>query len=149
MGKITSQRRIPYPAAHVFSTAKQVERFPDVLPNVDTVAIIEDDGAGHTLTSWVASFKVGPLSKHVEWTETDVWDATALTCNFDLVEGDMKVYRGVWTFTPQTDGCMVELSVDFELGIPLLGPMINNIVDQLMQQNCDELLAALEQLSAG
>ncbi len=149
MGTINSKRHIPFSALHVFNSARQVERFPEVLPNVDEVAIREDDGAGHTITYWAASFKVGPLTKQVKWTERDVWDATALSCTFELVEGDMKVYNGVWTFTEADGGCLVELAVDFELGIPLLGPMINSIVDQLMQQNCDELLAALEKLSAG
>jgi coenzyme Q-binding protein COQ10 len=148
MGKITSKRSMPYSAAHVYSTAKQVERFPEVLPNVDEVKICEDDGAGHTVTYWAASFKVGPLTKQVKWTERDTWDEPALSCVFDLIEGDMKVYSGVWTFKPEGNGCVVDIAVDFELGIPLLGPMINSIVDQLMQQNCNELLAALEQLSA-
>ena len=148
MGKITSSRNIPFPAPHVFASARQVERFPEVLPNVDEVAVREDDGAGHTITFWAASFKVGPLTKQVKWTERDTWDESALSCTFELVEGDMKVYNGKWTFTPEGDRCLVELTVDFELGIPLLGPMINSIVDQLMQQNCDELLSALEKLSA-
>ena len=148
MGKITSKRNIPYPAPQVFAAARDVERFPDVLPNVDEVVVRENDGAGHTVTYWAASFKVGPLTKQVKWTERDTWDETALTCVFELVEGDMKVYNGVWSFKPDGDACLVEIEVDFELGIPLLGPMINTIIDQLMQQNCDELLAGLEKLSA-
>jgi hypothetical protein len=41
----------------------------------------------------------------------------------------------------------VLLNVDFELGIPVLGPMVNKIVDQLMQKNCDQLLEGLEKLA--
>jgi ribosome-associated toxin RatA of RatAB toxin-antitoxin module len=88
------------------------------------------------------------MSKQVKWTERDHWDADGLSCKFELVEGDMKTYDGLWTFSEADGSCNVELNVNFELGIALLGPMIGKIVDQLMQQNCDELLEALEKLSA-
>ena len=89
------------------------------------------------------------MSKRVAWTECDEWDEEQLTCTFELVDGDMKEYSGTWSFAPEGDGCRVDLRVSFELGIPMLGPMIDKIVNQLMQQNCDDLLAALEKLAAG
>ena len=149
MAEITSTRTIPRPPQRVFAAARLVTRFPDVLPNLERVTILEDDGQGNTLTRWDASFALGPMTKRVSWTERDTWDESALSCTFELVEGDMKVYNGVWTFAPEGDGCHADLSVNFVLGIPMLGPMIDKIVNQLMQQNCDDLLAALEQLAAG
>lgn len=149
MAEITSTRTIPRPPQQVFAAARLVTRFPDVLPNLERVTILEDDGQGNTLTRWDASFALGPMTKRVSWTERDTWDEEALSCTFELVEGDMKVYNGVWTFASEGDGCRVDLTVDFVLGIPMLGPMIDKIVNQLMQQNCDDLLEALEQLAAG
>ena len=132
----------------VFNTARQATRFPDVLPNLDKVEIVEDQGNGVIVSNWEASFTVGPLSKTVKWKEIDTWNADDLSCTFELVEGDMKVYRGTWVFKPDGDGCRVELNVDFELGITMLGPMLDRIVNQLMQQNCDDLLYALDKLAA-
>ena len=40
------------------------------------------------------------------------------------------------------------MRVQFELGIPVLGPMINQMVDKLMTANCEDLLVALERLTA-
>lgn len=148
MAEITSTRTIGHAPERVFAAARQVTRFPEVLPNLEQVTMLEDDGQGHTVTRWDASFSVGPMSKRVSWTERDTWDDQALECTFDLIEGDMKVYRGVWTFVPEGDGCRADLRVEFELGIPMLGPMIDKIVNQLMQQNCDDLLEALETLAA-
>jgi ribosome-associated toxin RatA of RatAB toxin-antitoxin module len=145
---ISSTRKISLAPAQVFATARQVTRFPDVLPNLDKVELLEDQGNGVVVTNWEASFTIGPLSKTVKWKEIDTWRAEDLTCTFELVEGDMKVYRGTWDFKPQGDGCLVELNVDFELGITMLGPMIDKIVNQLMQQNCDDLLMALDKLAA-
>lgn len=148
MTEIVSTRLIPQDAQAVFAAAQRVERFPEVLPDVDSVKVLEDDGAGHSVTQWRGTISVGPLTRQIGWTERDSWDSAAQTCTFELVEGDMKQYSGVWTFTPQDNGTLVELRVRFELGIPLLGPLVNRIVDQIMQHNCDDLLAALEKLSA-
>ena len=147
MSEIVSTRVIPLPAARVYAAARQVTRFPDVLPNLDKVEVLEDDGQGSTVTSWTGSFSLGPLTKTVAWVEKDVWDDQALTCSFDLVSGDMKTYNGAWSFADGEGGCHAELKVDFVLGIPVLGPMVNAIVDKLMKQNCDELLEALEKIA--
>lgn len=147
MALIKSMRLIAMPPKQVFDIARQVARFPDVLPNLDKASIVEDQGNGVVMTSWEASFSVGPLHKTVRWKEIDTWDEENLTCFFELTEGDMKVYRGSWVFIPDGDRTRVELEVDFELGITMLGPMIDKIVNQLMQQNCDDLLYALDKLA--
>jgi ribosome-associated toxin RatA of RatAB toxin-antitoxin module len=147
LSEIISTRVIPLPAARVYAAARQVTRFPDVLPNLDKVEVLEDDGQGTAVTSWTGSFSLGPLTKTVAWTEKDVWNDADLTCRFDLVSGDMKTYSGTWSFADTAGGCHAELRVDFVLGIPVLGPMVNAIVDKLMQQNCDELLEALEKIA--
>jgi coenzyme Q-binding protein COQ10 len=147
--EIVSTRLIPQTVAAVFATAQQVERYPEVLPDVDSVQVLEDDGAGQMLTKWHGTISVGPLTRQIGWTERDTWDTAARTCTFELVEGDMKQYSGVWTFSQQEGGTLVELHVRFELGIPMLGAMVNRIVDQIMQRNCDDMLEALEKLSAG
>jgi ribosome-associated toxin RatA of RatAB toxin-antitoxin module len=145
--EILASRVIPQPVDRVFAAAQQAERFADVLPDVDKVTVLSDEGNGTVVTKWEGTVSLGPLTRRITWTERDVWDAATHTCTFKLIEGDMKKFDGVWTFEPQGDSTNVVLRVDFELGIPVLGPMVNRIVDQLMQQNCEQLLAGLEELS--
>jgi len=147
MTLITATREIPLPAKLVYAAAQRVERFPDFMPNLDSAEVLEDDGLGTLVTRWKGSFSLGPLKKDVSWTERDVWNEAELSCRFDLISGDMKTYSGAWRFTELTEGCEAELKMDFVLGIPVLGPMVNAIVDKLMQQNCDELLEALEKIA--
>jgi ribosome-associated toxin RatA of RatAB toxin-antitoxin module len=155
MTELRVNRRINRPLAEVFAAAQQAERFADVLPDVDKVTVLENDGAGTVVTKWDGTVSLGPLTRKISWTERDVWDSAARTCTFKLIAGDMKKFDGSWTFIEAGgDGDVqaatdVELVVDFELGVPLLGPMVNKIVDQLMQRNCEDLLEALEKLSAG
>ena len=150
MALIVSKRTIPASARAVYESAQDVKRFAEVLPDVDTITVLEDLGGGVVVTKWDATINVGPLTRAISWTERDAWDAEALSCDFKLIEGDMKTFDGTWTFTDTTNGaCDVELRVDFELGIPVLGPMVNAIVNKLMQKNCDEMLAGLEKMAAG
>lgn len=148
MTLIKSERIIQLPPERVFNAARQVTKFPTYMPNLDSVEVLADDRNGNTTTRWRASFTVGPLKKSVSWTERDHWNSEKLTCQFELEEGDMKGYSGRWVFTPQDGGTHVLLEVDFTLGLAMLGPMVDKIVNSLMKQNCDELLAALEQIAA-
>jgi len=147
VSKIVSTRQIPHAPRDVYRAAKQVERFPDVLPDLDKVEVLENDGEGRTKTSWIGTIRVGPLTRQISWIEMDYWNDEELRCTFELVEGDMKTYDGTWDFSENGDGCEVTLAVNFELGVPMLGALVNRMVDQLMQKNCDELLVALEKLA--
>ena len=149
MKEIVSTRKVAYKPEIVFATARQVTRYPEVMPNLDKVEIVADEGNGTQVSKWDATFSVGPLRKSLTWSERDHWNEAELTCRFELVEGDMKAYSGTWEFKADGDGTLIELRVNFELGIAMMGPMIDNIVNQLMQQNCDELLEAIEKLAGG
>jgi ribosome-associated toxin RatA of RatAB toxin-antitoxin module len=147
MADIVSKRRIEASAERVFTAAQDIKRFAQVLPEVDEITLVEDLGHGVVVTKWDATINVGPLTRNISWTERDTWDRDNLRCVFKLIEGDMKTFDGTWDFIPEGDNsCNVELHVDFELGIPVLGPMVNAIVNKLMQKNCDEMLAGLEKM---
>ncbi|MEZ5338160.1 MAG: SRPBCC family protein [bacterium] len=148
MFEIRKTMHIPQPPARVYAAARQVEKFPEVLPNLDSARVLEDEGNGSLITEWTATLKVGPMSKKIVWTERDIWNEAELSCRFELVKGDMKVYNGSWAFVEQDGGTQVQLNVDFELGIPMLGPMVNSIANQVMEQNCDELLEGLKAIAA-
>ncbi|MCB1219771.1 MAG: SRPBCC family protein [Planctomycetales bacterium] len=148
MFEIRKTMHIPLPPQAVFNAARQVEKFPEVLPNLDSARVVSDEGNGRLITEWTATLKVGPMSKKVTWTERDSWNEADLSCRFELVKGDMKIYNGDWKFEAQDGGTLVHLNVDFELGIPMLGPMVNNIANQVMDQNCDELLQGLNAIAA-
>ena len=147
MAIIESSKTIHADARAVFTAAQDVEKFPELMPDLNSVSVLEDDGAGNTVTKWDGTVSVGPLKRSISWTERDHWNAGEMQCTFELVEGDMKKYSGTWTFIQNGRGCDVELIVDFELGIPMLGPMVNNMVEKIMKDNCDALLDALDKIA--
>ncbi len=132
--------------AEAYSTAKQPERFAEVMPDLKSVEII-NQCKEFIDTKWIASINVGPLSRKIEWIERDWWNDSEYRCDFKLLEGDMKTYQGSWSFSSiNNTSCEIRIELDFELGIPMIGPLINKIVDSKVKENCDALLSAVAQL---
>ena len=54
MATVESSIHIDVPPEQVFELARQVERFPEMMPNIESVEVAERDG-DKTITKWVAS----------------------------------------------------------------------------------------------
>lgn len=129
-----------------YAVAKQPERFAAIMPDLKSVEIINQE-QDYIDTRWVGTISVGPLVRNIEWIERDWWCDDKLKCDFKLLSGDMKKYEGTWTFEPlDSNHCQIKIVLDFELGIPMIGPMINNIVNNKVKENCEALLNAVAQL---
>ena len=126
----------------VYAVAKDVERFPEFLPDVESVKIVERDGA-RVISEWVGL--VREFNRTLRWTEEDHWDDAARRCSFRATRGDWDRYEGEWTFDPDGDGAGVRLALDFEFNVPLIGPLIRRVLAKLVQNNCDRMLAGLKQ----
>lgn len=129
-----------------YAVAKQPDRFAHIMPDLKSVEIV-NQGADYIDTKWVGSISVGPLVRKIEWTERDWWCDAELRCDFKLLHGDMKKYQGCWTFKPADESnCEISIELDFELGIPMIGPAINRIVVGKVKENCDALVSAVARL---
>ncbi len=126
------------PADRVYAVAKEVERFPEFMPDVESLRVVEREG-NHTVTEWVGRIQ----GRRVRWTEEDWWDDEGRRCTFRQREGDFDRFEGVWTFEEAADGCRVRLSLDYELEIPLVGPLLTGLVRSLVQKNAQSMLDAL------
>jgi len=146
MALVSSVIDIQKPAAEVFALASRVEEFPEFMPDVISVDVESREADGSTITRWKARVKVQSINKIVEWSEREMWDAEALSCKYEQVEGDFKVYYGDWSFVTLDSGAtQVTLNVEFDLGIPLVGPLIAKLLNRIMQNNCDGMLKAIKE----
>jgi ribosome-associated toxin RatA of RatAB toxin-antitoxin module len=141
MPRIEAGVLVNAPVDQVFALARDVERYPGFMPDVKSVRIVERDG-GRTVSEWVALVKKYHID--VKWTEEDFWDEAERTCTFRQVKGDYKQYEGIWTFTPAGEGTEMRLQMDYVYDVPLIGPIIKALVNRLMQENSDAMLAALK-----
>lgn len=140
MPNVESVIHIAAPPDAVYAVAKDVEKFPEFLPDVDSVKIIERDGP-RVVSEWVGV--VREFNRTIRWTEQDDWDDAARRCLFRATKGDWDRYQGEWTFAPEGDGTRVRLALDFEINVPLIGPLIRRVLAKLVKNNCDRMLAAI------
>jgi len=131
------------PVEKVFALAKDIEEFPNFMPDLKKVTILEKSDDGNKLISefvgYIKDFRIT-----MKWTEADEWDEQARTCRFNLVKGDFKTYSGLWTFEPMDGGTKYTSVIDFEYEIPMIGPIIKTLVARLMKQNVDNMLEAIK-----
>ena len=127
------------PLETVYAVGRDVEAFPQFMPDVKSVRILEKSADGsRTLTEWVAY--ASQLKLQVKWTEEDLWDDTAHTCRFRQVKGDYDQMEGLWEFLPHPEGTLFRSTLDYELRVPLLGAIVQKVVHHLVVQNLKGIL---------
>lgn len=130
------------PLDRVYALSKNIEAFPEFMPDVQEVEIMEQDGGGRQVSRWVGIVK--EFKRTINWTEEDYWDDVTHVCRFKQVEGDFALYQGTWTFCESEAGTTVELELEYEYDVPLIGNLIKGLLLRKMQENCDNMLTAIK-----
>lgn len=143
MAIVKSSVEINGPLERVYALAKDIEAFPEFMPDLKSVKIVERSEDGSRIVSeWVGIVKEFKLN--VKWTEEDIWDEAAGTCTFSLVKGDYSKYSGVWKFTDLGGTTRFDSEIDVEYEVPLIGALIKGLIAKLMKQNVESMLAAVK-----
>lgn len=130
---------IAAPARVVYELAKEQERFPQFMPDVETVTVLERH-ADHILTRWKTLVEEAPI----EWTEEDRFNDEALRIDYKLLEGDLDKFEGAWTFQENGGETHVVLGVDYDFGVPTLAELIGPTLERKVRENSEMMLAALK-----
>jgi coenzyme Q-binding protein COQ10 len=127
-------------ASDVYELAKDQERFPEFMPDVESVKILERSG-NRMVTRWKTLVEEAPI----EWTEEDFFDDEALRVDYKLIEGDLDVFEGTWTFVNGEPGrTHVTLGVEYDFGVPTLAELIGPTLHKKVRENSEMMLAALK-----
>jgi coenzyme Q-binding protein COQ10 len=127
------------PARDVYELAKDQARFPEFMPDVESVAIIEKDGA-RVVSRWKTLVEEAPI----EWIEEDLFDDEALRVDYRLLEGDLDKFEGTWRFEDGDGRTHVTLVIDFDFGVPTLAELIGPTLHKKVRENAEMMLAALK-----
>ncbi len=130
---------IAAPARAVYELAKDQERFPQFMPDVETVSVVERH-ADHWITRWKTLVEEAPI----EWTEEDRFNDDALRIDYKLLEGDLDKFEGAWTFEERDGLTHVLLGVDYDFGVPTLAELIGPTLEKKVKENSEMMLAALK-----
>ena len=127
------------PARAVYELAKDQERFPEFMPDVELVTVLERRD-GRVVSRWKTLVEEAPI----EWIEEDVFDDAGLRVDYKLLEGDLDTFEGTWTFVENGGATHVRLAVDYDFGVPTLAELIGPTLHKKVQENSDMMLAALK-----
>jgi ribosome-associated toxin RatA of RatAB toxin-antitoxin module len=139
MPYVESSISIAAPARVVYELAKDQERFPEFMPDVETVKLIEQNSE-RAISRWKTLVEEAPI----EWTEEDRFDDEALRIDYKLIEGDLDKFEGAWTFEERDGVTHVNLGVDFDFGVPTLAELIGPTLLRKVRENSEMMLAALK-----
>ncbi|SDH49140.1 Ribosome association toxin PasT (RatA) of the RatAB toxin-antitoxin module [Actinokineospora alba] len=126
------------PPADVWAAVLDCESFPTYMAEVVDVRLLEDEGA-RRLARWSVLLKGSEL----EWEEEEVVDAERMRIDFQQLDGDLAYFAGYWQVSAVGDATLVELYVDFDIGIPLMADMLNPVAARALEDNAKGILVSL------
>jgi coenzyme Q-binding protein COQ10 len=144
MPYVESRIVIDAPARVVYELAKDQERFPQFMPDVESVTILERR-PDCLISRWKTLVEEAPI----EWTEEDRFDDAALRIDYRLIEGDLDKFEGAWTFEYRDGRTYVSLGVDYDFGVPTLAELIGPTLEKKVRENSEMMLAALKRQAEG
>ena len=139
MAFVESHIAIGAPAREVYELAKEQDRFPEFMPDVETVTVLERH-AGYIITRWKTLVEDAPI----EWTEEDRFDDDVPRIDYKLIEGDLDTFEGAWTFEEHAGVTFVRLTVEYDFGVPTLAELIGPTLAKKVRENSEMMLAALK-----
>lgn len=132
---------IEAPVAEAWRAVTRLEDYAAYMQNVESVVVRGLTETGARVSAWSVLLKGSVL----EWVEEDELDEATRTMSFTQVSGDLDEFKGYWRVDDRGDGTsVVTLSVDFEIGIPLLADMLNPVASKALRENFEQMLRAIE-----
>ncbi|MFJ8588349.1 type II toxin-antitoxin system RatA family toxin [Streptomyces sp. NPDC093595] len=126
------------PAADVWAAVLDCEAFPTYMAEVVDVRLSRVEG-NHRTAHWTVLLKGSEL----EWEEEEVIDEEARRIDFSQIDGDLERFSGYWRVGEEDARTVVELHVDFDIGIPLMADMLNPVAARALEDNSRAILAGL------
>ena len=135
MTEIKRSALMPYPAEVMYDIVNDVERYPEYLPWCGGVKLHDSHQ-----TSMEASILMRAAGLN-HWFKTRNCMVPGKSIEISLVEGPFSQLEGSWRFTPiDTDGCKIELSLQFEvrnsLAAAVIKPAFTRIANTMVESFC-------------
>ncbi len=115
--------RIAAAPERVFALARDVSRWPELLPHYRR-AVVHARRGNHVLVQMVALRPIGPVALPVTW-RSEQWEEPDeprdLRLRFRHVRGMTRGMDVTWHIVPDGDGSRVRIEHEFRRRLPLLG----------------------------
>lgn len=123
----------------VYKIGKNLEEYPQFMPDVESVKILEKNG-NQAVSEWITNVEGTPII----WKEKDTFLDDQLEIHYKLIEGDLEKFEGEWRFLREEMKTKVILTVDYDFGMPSLTELIGPTLELKVKENCDMMLEAMK-----
>ena len=141
MPTITTSVWINAPLDKVYAIARDNRSFPQFMEDVDSIDIVSEEG-DTIVSDWVG--RVPAFGLKVRWTQKDIWNEQAGTCDFSQVKGDYDSMSGTWAFKEENNGTRFDSEMSYEYVVPGLGPLVGKVIKGLVDKNMEGVLYAIK-----
>jgi len=124
------------PLDTVFAIARDAERYPEYMKEVQSVTPVERDG-DRLVADWVGI--VPTFGLKVRWRQEEVWDPATHSSKFRQLSGDYDRLEGTWTFREEEGGTRFDQSLDYEYNVPTLGPLVKKVIHSIVVKNLEAI----------
>lgn len=128
------------PSDLVWGVVSDVVGYPEYMENVREVTLVDVGPDGERILAWTVILKGSVL----QWIEVERINEKGRRIDFDQRSGDLETFRGHWQVCDSANGTIVELDIEFEIGIPMLAEMLNPVAERALRDNSEQMLRALE-----
>jgi ribosome-associated toxin RatA of RatAB toxin-antitoxin module len=141
MPEVSLDLDIRAPMDTVWAAVLDIERYPDLMTNVVSVHIEEWEAPTTRRSEWGMIIKGATLV----WRDREFIDHDEHSVRFTQVSGDLEAFEGAWELSEKEPALVhVKLRIAFEIGVPLLAPMLNPVAKRALYDNCVEMLEGVE-----
>ncbi len=115
-----------------------VAQYPEYMDSVDSLDVLERE-EDRLVTRWDAQIDGAPI----QWVQVLLPRKDDLVMDFEAVEGDFDVFRGQWRVDAAGNEIHLNLTVEYRLGIPVIGEVLGPILREKVEANCRAMLGAI------
>ncbi len=132
---------IDAPLEKVYAIAKESERYPEYMKDVQSVTPVEREG-NRVVADWVGV--VPRFGLKVRWRQEETWDETTTSSTFRQLQGDYDEMHGTWTLKAENGGTRFDQSMSYEYNVPTLGPLVKKVILGVTRQNLENIGEAIK-----
>jgi ribosome-associated toxin RatA of RatAB toxin-antitoxin module len=122
-----------------YEVVVNVERFPVFMSNVTSVTVLSSFHE-RKIVAWQMMIDDAPLN----WTEEILYDGLNLRATFRSLNGVFDRFDGYWQVKQLEKGSLVEVNVEYELGIPEIECIIAPVLRDRLENNLESMLSSIE-----
>ena len=133
------ERQIRAPKWKVFSGLLRMSEFEKFMPNVKESKLLEAHN-GTNLIKWHVNIEGMPI----RWIERNVINRHQRTLSFKALDGDLRLFEGVWRVSGNDDRSLIELTCRLDTGIPLLEHLIGQALKEKISRNFESMIDVID-----